>query len=91
MVIVKDREIIDGNMNLNITQLTIFTYKHCNHCNSLKKRLDIEDIKYFDFDVEINRDSWLEIVKETGIDIVPTIYIKEENKDVGKFYLPGRD
>jgi glutaredoxin len=72
-------------------QITLFTFKNCKYCNSLKQKLDDNGILYFDFDVEINREDWLEIVKEIGIDIVPTVYIKEVEKDVGVFYVPGRD
>lgn len=72
-----------------MNQFTLFTYKNCKYCNSLKKKLDEENIKYFDFDVEVNRNDWLEIVKEIGVDIVPTVYILEEDKDVGVFYVPG--
>ena len=74
-----------------MTQLTLFTFKFCKHCNLLKEKLDKENIEYFDFDVEKHREYWLEIVEIIGIDIVPTVYIKEENKDIGVFYIPGRD
>lgn len=72
-------------------ELIIFTYSDCKYCNSLKKRMDDENIPYFDFDVIKNRSEWLEIVSQIGVDIVPTVYMKEKDGDKGIFYQPGKD
>lgn len=74
-----------------IKELILFTYYDCKYCKSLMKRLDNENIPYFIFDVIKNRVEWLEIVNRIGIDIVPTIYIKDEDEENGKFYQPNRD
>lgn len=74
-----------------IKKLILFTYNECKYCKSLMKRLDDNHIPYFNFDVIKNRTEWLEIVSRIGIDIVPTIYIKENDNDSGKFYQPNRD
>lgn len=74
-----------------ISELIVFTYSDCKYCNSLKNRLKEANIDFFDFDVIKNRPEWLEIVNQAGIDIVPTVYIKEKNSEKGTFYQPGRD
>lgn len=74
-----------------IKELILFTYTGCKYCNSLKEKLTLENISFFDFDVIKNREEWLKIVSQLPIDIVPTIYIKEDGQYSGKFYQPTID
>jgi len=71
--------------------LTLFTMPFCSYCNGLKKRLDELNIPYLDYDVIENREDWLLIVEELGIDILPTTYINEVDNDKGVFFIPGKD
>ena len=72
-------------------ELTIFGSPFCHYCESLKKRLDGLNIIYFDFNVDLNREEWEKIVSFLGIDILPTIYLKDVETNTTNFYLPGRD
>ena len=72
-------------------KLTLFTVPYCSYCVTLKEKLNKENIPFFNFDVEENRTEWLQIVGKIGVDILPTVYIIEENKEVGTFYIPGKD
>ena len=74
-----------------IEKLVLFTYVTCGHCNSLKKRLTDESIPFLNVDVVENRSDWLLIVEQIGIDIIPTVYIKDVGNDPGTFFQPGRD
>lgn len=74
-----------------IKELVVFTYSNCKYCNSLKDRLNDNDIRYFDFDVVKNRSEWVKIIEKDGTDIIPSVYIKGNDDEKGKLYQPGRD
>lgn len=72
-------------------EITLFTIPQCNYCNGLKKRLEELKIPYNDFDVIKFREDWLKIIQQIGVDILPTIYVKERADLKGVFYIPGKD
>ena len=63
----------------------------CFHCTSLKARLAKMSIPYSDIDINENENLWKQVVEQTGHNVVPTIYISEENSDTGEVFVPGRD
>lgn len=71
--------------------LVIFTLNGCGHCKSLKKRLKENKIEYKEVEINANKLLWEQVVEQTGHNVLPTIFIKEEKKDVGLVYVPGRD
>jgi glutaredoxin len=71
--------------------IVIFTLNGCGHCQSLKKRLNDISIPYTEIEIGVNEEIWKQVVKQTGEDVIPTIFIKKENDENGPVYVPGRD
>lgn len=71
----------------------LFTLKNCQRCLSLKKTFDEKEIKYIEIDSIENNLLWNEIVSKTKTNVVPTIFIGQENGEMteGYVYIPGRD
>jgi glutaredoxin len=63
----------------------------CYHCKSLKKRLKNDDISFTDVDIESNKDLWNDIVEQTGHNVVPSVFIGNNDADNGPIYIPGKD
>jgi glutaredoxin len=74
-----------------MSKIVIFSMNGCGHCVSLKKRLNGLSIPYNDIDINQHEDLWKQVVEQTGHNVVPTIYISEENSDTGQVFVPGRD
>ena len=72
-------------------EVFIFSLTGCNYCQDLKKRLTNEQIHFKDFDVNQHKPFWDEIVKQTGSDYVPTIYLKDDKKRIGRILVPLKD
>lgn len=71
--------------------IVIFTLNGCSHCQSLKKRLRDLSIPYTEIEIGANEDIWTQVVRQTGEDVIPTVFIKKENDEDGPVYVPGRD
>ena len=69
----------------------IFTLNGCGHCLELKNRLDENQIPYQEAEITLNRPIWNQVIDQTGLDILPTIFIRQEGIDSGPVYIPGRD
>ena len=63
----------------------------CIHCTSLKARLKTMSVPYSEIDINQNENLWKQVVEQTGHNVVPTIYISEEDSDTGEVFVPGRD
>lgn len=72
-------------------QIIIFTLDGCYYCMKLKSELDDLLIPYMEIEVTVNPQIWNQVVKQTGHDSLPTVFIKKENTDTGPVYIPGRD
>lgn len=71
--------------------IVIFTLNGCGHCQSLKKRLNEISIPYTEIEIVANEAIWTQVVRQTGHDVIPTVFIKKENDENGPVYVPGRD
>ena len=71
--------------------IVIFTLNGCVHCAELKKKLADLSMPFHDIEITKNRDLWNKIIDQTGYDILPTVYIQEDNEGNGLVYTPGRD
>lgn len=71
--------------------IILFTLNGCNHCVSLKNRLNLSNIPYQDIEITQNKKIWDQVVNQTGHNVLPTIFIKKPDDDNGPVFVPGRD
>jgi glutaredoxin len=69
----------------------IFTKNGCSHCKELKKKLTNESISFYDVEITKNNEIWENVVSQTGFDILPTVFIVNDNDNIGTAYTPGVD
>lgn len=74
-----------------VDKIYIFTMNGCGHCKSLKSHLKKLNISFVDVDVDENEVLWNEVVKQTGYDYVPTVYVTKDGQDSGTIYVPSVD
>jgi glutaredoxin len=74
-----------------MNSIVIFTLNGCGHCQSLKRRLQEISIDFTEIEIDANEEIWKQVVRQTGEDVIPTIFIKKENDENGPVYVPGRD
>jgi glutaredoxin len=72
-------------------KIYVFTLDGCGHCKYLKMELNELKIPYTEIEVTVNEHLWEQVVKQTGHDSLPTVYIQKENQESGPVYVPGRD
>ncbi len=72
-------------------EIVIFTLNNCGFCQSLKKRLTSHKIEFKEVEISQNPQLWDKIVEETGEDYVPTVFIRNGDKDDGRLYSPDKD
>lgn len=72
-------------------KLIIFTLNGCKECRELKNRLTEQSIDFTDIEITLNRTIWEQVVKQTGFDILPTVFIQNDADESGTVYTPGRD
>jgi glutaredoxin len=68
----------------------VFTLNHCVHCNDLKTKLNNSKILFKELDIYEHELFWKEIVKKTGDNVVPTICLYDNDKNIHVF-TPGKD
>jgi glutaredoxin len=71
--------------------IVVFTLNGCVHCAELKKKLSDLSIPFHDIEITKNRELWNKIIAQIGHDILPTVYIQEDDVGNGLVYTPGRD
>ena len=75
-----------------MNNIYVFTTPNCPHCTEVKDRLDAENIRYKDVNVQHHKAIWDEIVKTTEQDYVPTVLIQDNLEDgSGMIYTPIND
>jgi glutaredoxin len=72
-------------------KIYIFTLYGCSHCQELKDKLTDLSIPFHDVEISKNRELWQSIVKQTGYDLLPSVFIQNETDNDGLIYTPGRD
>ena len=73
------------------TKVFLFTLKGCHYCDELKTKLDSLSIKYKELEVSNNRTRWESVVNETNQDLLPAVFIMEDDDGNGVNYIPERD
>jgi len=69
----------------------VFTLLGCGHCESLKKRLITQNIFFNEIEITQNPDIWSQVVEQTGYNLLPTVFIRNEGSEDGTVFVPGRD
>jgi glutaredoxin len=73
------------------SEIILFTLNGCFHCVSLKKKLEEETISFTEIEVTKNQNLWDKVVEQTGHNVLPTVFVKKENTDIGPIFIPGKD
>jgi glutaredoxin len=71
--------------------VNIFTLDGCTHCSELKKALEENNIQFSEFEVNKHRPIYDQIIAQTKIDAIPTVYIQNEETGAGPILVAGRD
>ena len=72
-------------------QIFIFSLLGCGHCRTLKEKLNELGIPFTDLEINSNREIWDQVVKQTGLNVLPTVFIKKGETDDGPVFVPSRD
>jgi glutaredoxin len=72
-------------------RIIIFTLNGCGHCSVLKGELNNDGIEYTEIEVSKHEEIWNQVVKQTGHNILPTVFISINGEDDGPVFVPGRD
>ena len=67
----------------------VFTLKGCSHCENLKERLSKENIQYEEYDIDEHSFLWGQIIEQTKMDTLPTVFFRNEEKRKGILLMPG--
>jgi glutaredoxin len=71
--------------------IIVFTLDGCVHCVELKKELNNENIPFTELEIGNNKDIWDIVVKQTGHNSLPTVFIGLNGEDEGPVFVPERD
>ena len=71
-------------------KIIVFTLNGCGHCSVLKKQLNKDNIEFTEIEVSKNKEIWDQVVKQTGHNSLPTVFISLNGEDDGPVYVPGR-
>ena len=65
--------------------------KGCPACAELKGELSNMNIPYNELPIHEYKFIWEQVVKQTGLRNLPTVFIQEPDSETGPVYIPGRD
>ena len=71
--------------------ILIFTLNGCFQCRDLKQKLTDLSLPFTDIEITQNRKLWEQVVHQSGLDLLPTIFIQQDTEGNGLVYTPGRD
>ena len=71
--------------------VNVFTLNGCSHCKTLKEELDKEGISYQEFEANVNRKLYDQILEVTKLDALPTVYLQDPETQSGPIFVAGRD
>jgi glutaredoxin 3 len=74
-----------------MNEIIVFTLNGCSHCVELKKELQNQNITFTEIEVESNKEIWNSVVKQTGHNSLPSVYISIAGGDEGPIFVPERD
>lgn len=71
--------------------VNVFTLDGCSHCQILKQELRNQNIDYNEFEVSEYKELYDQIMENTKIDALPTIYLQNTETGAGPIFVAGRD
>ncbi len=74
-----------------MNEIIVFTLNGCSHCVDLKKELKKLNITFTEIEVESNKEIWNSVVKQTGHNSLPSVYVSIAGGDEGPIFVPERD
>lgn len=74
-----------------MNKIVIFTLNGCGHCEDLKNHLKEIEIDFVELEINEHNEVWYEVVSQTGYDLLPSIFISNEENDDGPIFVPERD
>ena len=74
-----------------MNNIVVFTLKGCGHCVELKKELIVREIPYNEIEISENEEIWNQVVKQTGHNALPTVFIGLVGNENGPVFVSGRD
>jgi len=74
-----------------MNEIIVFTLNGCSHCVDLKKELKKLNITFTEIEVESNKEIWNSVVKQTGHNSLPSVYVSITGGDEGPIFVPERD
>ena len=72
-------------------EILIFTLNGCEHCVNLLLKLNELNIKVNEIEISQNKDIWDVVVSQTGYNVLPSIFIRNDEGDSGSIFIPERD
>ena len=72
-------------------QILIFTLNGCLQCRDLKMKLTEQSISFKDIEITKNQELWKQVTTQTGYDLLPTVFIQNDDNSTGTVYIPDRD
>ncbi len=73
------------------SSIIIFTLNGCSHCKLLKDKLNELNIDFTEMEVTQHKITWEQVLKQTKIDYLPTIFINKDGTGTGPVFCPERD
>jgi glutaredoxin len=71
--------------------VNVFSLIGCSHCKELKSALEENNIPFTDFEVNEHRTIYDQILAQTKMDALPTVYIQNDETGAGPILVAGRD
>jgi glutaredoxin len=72
-------------------EVFVFTLNDCEHCKDLKTKLSNVQISFREFEINEHKPFWDDVVKQTGTDVVPTLYLLDKINKRSRVLIPGKD
>lgn len=67
----------------------LFTMLGCPYCKQLKERLQKEGVEYVEYPIEDNQALWIQIVSELKHELLPTVFLKNDQNSSGIVLMPN--
>ena len=72
-------------------EIFVFSLNGCSYCKTLKEKLIEENIPYTELEINTHREIWEQVVKQTNMNILPTVFVRKGDTDDGPVFVPNRD
>lgn len=72
-------------------QIIVFTMNGCIYCTDLKSTLSQKNIKFIEAEVSNYPKIWKQVINQTGYNVLPTVFLKQDGTEEGPIYIAGKD